>query len=286
MNIAELDISHRYQATVRETSRMTPPDSGVEVRHIVLEVDDPTFHFIEGQCIGVLPPGPHEFGAEHHLRLYSIASGRSGEGSQAARFSICVRRCFYIDEVSGEQYPGMASNYLCDRSPGDALTLTGPYGRHFLVPRDESANLLMIGIGTGIAPFRAFIKHVYEERGSWRGKIRLFYGAKTPLEMLYLNDVHNDLGQYYDQETFQAFQALSPRPYFDEPPAVEERLREHSLEVRELLQDPKTYVYVAGQEKMSEKLDEALSEVAGSQEKWRAAKEKLISGRRWSELLY
>ena len=62
---------------------------------------------VEGQSLAVLVPGPHEFGSAYHLRLYSIASPRSGEGGKADTFSICVRRCFYIDDVSGERYPGM-----------------------------------------------------------------------------------------------------------------------------------------------------------------------------------
>ena len=35
---------------------------------------------------------------------------------------ILVRRCFYLDEVSGERYAGVASNYLCDAKPGDQIT--------------------------------------------------------------------------------------------------------------------------------------------------------------------
>jgi hypothetical protein len=67
------------------------------------------FSYVEGQSIGVLTPGPHPFGNAQHLRLYSIADPRSaGEGGEIA---ICVRRCFYIDEVSGERYKGISSNH-------------------------------------------------------------------------------------------------------------------------------------------------------------------------------
>lgn len=285
MKLTEYDISHPYKATVVRSERITP-ESTDEVRHIVLSIPDATFHHLEGQSIGVLVPGPHAFGNEHHMRLYSIASTRQGENRNMAEISLCVRRCFYIDEVSGERYPGVASNFLCDRHPGDPVKLTGPYGRHFFPPRDNTCNMLMIGVGTGIAPFRAFIKHIYDERKEWKGKVRLFYGAKTGMDLLYMNDSNNDLANYYDQETFKAFEALSPRPHAGEPEEVESRIRENAKEVWELIQDPKTYVYVSGLSKLEEKLDKILSELAGSAERWSALKQDLTTTGRWSTLFY
>lgn len=285
MKLTEYDISHPYPTTVTASVRITPEDTA-EVRHLVLRVEDATFTFVEGQSIGVLVPGPHAFGNEHHLRLYSIASSRMGEDQALAEFSICVRRCFYIDDVSGERYLGVASNYLCDRQPGDAISITGPYGRQFLAPRDNACNLLMIGVGTGIAPFRAFMKHIYEDRKEWKGQVRLFYGARTGMDLLYMNDENNDLALYYDQETFKAFEALSSRPAFDEPVDFDHMFADNAEEVWDLLQDPKTHVYVAGLSRLEETLDRVLSGLAGSAEQWQAKKEDLIAQRRWSTLFY
>lgn len=285
MKLVEYDISNPYTATVVKSERITPPETD-EVRHIVLGVPDATFSPIEGQSIGVLVPGPHEFGNEHHMRLYSIASSRSGEDQNLSEVSLCVRRCFYIDEVSGEKYPGVASNFLCDRKPGETITITGPYGRQFQPPRDVTCNLLMIGVGTGIAPFRAFMKHIYEERKEWKGKVRLFYGARSGMELLYRNDLNNDLGLYYDQETFKAFEALSPRPHFDEPAQIGDEVKAHAEDVWSLIQDPKTYVYVSGLSSLEETLDEVLAELAGSEEAWKNLKQELIAHHRWSTLFY
>jgi ferredoxin--NADP+ reductase len=284
--LQEYDVATTFEGKVLESIRITPEDAPDEVRHIVLEVDKGEFHFKLGQSVGLLIPGPHEFGNENHFRLYSVASTERGENPGTSTISLCVKRCFYIDDVNGERYPGVASNYLCDLQPGDTVTLTGPYGIAFSLPDDPSANILMIGLGTGIAPFRAFVRHIYDEVGEWKGKVRLFYGAKRGMELLYMNDQNNDLANYYDQDTFKAFEAVSPRPHLNEPIDLERTLSENASEVWEMLQDPNTYVYVAGLEQVSDMLDKALSKMADSEEKWLRLKKHLIVCDRWAELIY
>jgi ferredoxin--NADP+ reductase len=286
MNLREFDVSQRYPATLVSSERITPLLWEAEVRHLVLQLPEIPFRYVEGQSIGVLAPGPHEFGNPYHLRLYSIASAREGENQRENTLSICVRRCFYIDDISGERYPGKASNYLCDARPGDTIPITGPYGSRFQVPPDASCNLLMVGAGTGIAPFRAFMKHIYAEHKGWKGKVRLFYGAKTGMELLYLNDLKKDLALYYDQGSFQAFEALSPRPAFDAPPALDRVLIENAREVWEMVRDPKTFVYLAGLMEAAQKFEKAMAVAAGSPEAWRETREQLVSEGRLAELLY
>ncbi|MCB1861273.1 MAG: oxidoreductase [Gammaproteobacteria bacterium] len=280
------DISKHYRARVVSSERITSEKAEAEVREIVLDIPAHSFVYVEGQSIGVLAPPPYEFGNDHHMRLYSIASTRKGEKGNRTEIAICVRRCFYIDEISGERYPGKCSNYLCDAKAGEEIRITGPYGRHFIMPRDTSANMLMVGTGTGIAPFRAFIKHVYEEEEEWKGKIRLFYGAKSGLDMLYMNDIKNDFSHYYDEATFKAFEALSSRPAFEDPGALENKLEENAAEVWELMQDPKTHVYVAGIRAQSKELDTALAHIAGSEQEWMRLKREIYLDGRWAEHLY
>lgn len=285
-HLREYDISHPVTAVVKESTRITPLQSDVEVRHIVLEIPEGGLEFLEGQSIGVLTPGPHDFGNPAHLRLYSIASSRRGEDGQGMTISLCVRRCFYVDEISGERYPGVASNYLCDALPGDRIELTGPYGHQFVMPSNPTSNLLMVGVGTGIAPFRAFVKYIYEERKGWKGKVRLFYGARTGMESLYLNDVKRDIGQFYDQETFKAFEAVSPRPHLDMPIELDRLLIANAEEVWEMANDSKTYIYIAGLEDAEKHFNKAMSAIAGSEAKWKALREKLVAEKRLFELLY
>ncbi len=285
MKLAEYDISHPFTATVMKSERITNSNTA-EVRHIDLSVRNESFHFIEGQSVAVLAPGSEAFGNERHVRLYSIASSREGEGSKPDEISLCVRRCFYIDPVSGERYPGLASNYLCDLKPGDTIEMAGPYGRHFMPPRDSSHNLLMIGIGTGIAPFRAFMKHIYEDRKEWTGKVRLFYGARTGMDLLYQNEQNQDLANYYDQDTFKAFEAVSPRPHFDEPVDFDRTFVDNVEEAWSMIKDPNTHVYISGISTLEEALDRAFAKAASSAEAWETLKAKIIEDGRWSTLLY
>ena len=280
------DTQPRYEATIVSTERITAKEAEAEVRELVLDIDRPDFPYKLGQSVGVLAPGSPDFGQEHHFRLYSVADLPASDEAGKPRIKICVRRCFYIDEYSGERYPGIASNFLCDLRAGDKLTLSGPYGLAFEVPEEHDANLILIGTGTGIAPFRAFVKHLYGEVPDWKGKVWLFYGARSGLELLYMNDKKDDFSQYYDEETFEAFKALSPRPHWADPIAWDHAIAERGDELWQLLGAAKTYVYVAGLEQMREELDGVFTRLAGSEQKWKRRKAELQAGKRWVELLY
>ena len=285
MSDIDFELGPTCEAVVKANQRITPHTSD-EVRHLVLHVDDPAFRFLEGQTIGVVVPGPHAFGNQYHLRRYSVANARQLAAEEGADVEILVRRCFYIDEVSGERYPGVASNYLCDAAPGTRITLSGPYRSPFRMPPGTNANLLMIGIGTGVAPFRGFIQHIYRQVGGWKGKVRLFYGARTGMELLYMNDQNADLANYYDEGTFKAYQGVASRAHLGAEAGLVRTIEENAKEAWELVQDSNTYVYVAGLDRLEEALDRAMSRVAGSEERWAELKARLRAEDRWSELLY
>lgn len=272
-------------AEVVESRRITPEKTD-EVRHIVLRVNEPSFRYREGQSIGVVVPGPHAFGNKYHMRRYSIANDRSRSSEESVEFSILVRRCFYIDPLNGERYPGVASNFLCDAKVGQSISVTGPYKSPFNIPSDNQANLVMIGVGTGIAPFRAFIEHIYREQGSWKGQVRLFYGARTGMDMLYMNDHNSDLKEYFEEETFMAYNGLTNRPLMSDTDALKQSLELHVEEALSLIRQSNTYVCVAGLSKVEQAMDQAFCEATGSDGDWAALKEQLVQQGRWSQLLY
>lgn len=271
-----------HTATLVRSERLTPPEAE-EVRHLVFRREDASFECLAGQCIRVMAPG--QYGNRYHPRLYLIAEP-DVERDGGIEFALCVKRHDYIDDFTGERHPGVASNYLCDLKLGDTIEFAGPVGYPFAPPANRQAGIVMIGMGTGIAPFRALIHHIYEKLGYWEGKVRLYYGAKTGLEMLYMNDANKDLAQYVHQPTFRAFQAVSPRPAFDAPVALDEALKRNAAEVWEMLEAPDTHVYLAGVQALLYRIEDALADIAGSRERWQQAKQAIKESGRWHEVIY
>ena len=163
--------------------------------------------------------------------------------------------------------------------------MAGPFGLAFQVPPENDANLILIATSTGIAPFRAFVRHLYEHT-DFAGRIRLFYGARSGLDYVYLNDERDDFAQYYDRETFAAFRALSPRPHWGDAIDWGTTLHARAEELIHMLRTPETYVYVAGITAIRDALDQTFADLHGSPEAWARRKTEMIAGGRWVELVY
>ena len=274
------------KATVVSIKRITPDDASEEVKEVVLDLDQPGFNAEAGQSIAVLAPAPAGSEEEHHVRYYSLSDFPESSNTDKTRVALCVRRCHGTNAKTGKEEAGIASNYLCDLKEGDTITTTGPFGIPFEIPEDKRTNLVLIGSGTGIAPFRAFVKNLYGNSPDWKGRVWLFYGARSGLELLYMNDANDDLTNYYDQETFKAFNALSPDLNWADPLTWDMAFAERGSELMDMLDDSKTCFYIAGLRKMVPRLDKTFSDLHGSAEKWQKHKDDLISKHRWMELLY
>lgn len=272
-----------YTATLVSSQRITPESSRDDVKHLTFRTTDLSFSCSTGQSIRVMAPGEH--GNRFHPRLYSIA-GPEKKNPDNTEFALCVRRHMYVDDFNGQEYKGVASNYLCDLKPGDSIQFAGPFGLAFPLPEKKTADIIMVGMGTGIAPFRALVRYIYENLGGWEGDIRLFYGAKTGLEMLYMNNENSDLAHYYDEATFKAFRAVSPKPHFDAPIELDKALQHNATEVWTMLKKPDTHLMISGPTAMLSLVEKTLSGIAGSEDAWKQQKNDLVRSGRWSQVLY
>ena len=272
--------------TVASNDRITAAEAEADVRELALDIPSADIPFEVGHCIGLTLPAAPDSDEGLHFRQYSIADIPEKVESGATRIRICVRRWNDKDRYTGKEHKGLASNYLCDLNPGDTLEISSPLGLPFNVPKEHDANLILIGTGTGVAPFRAFVKHIYRDIKDWTGLIRLFYGARNGLDFLYMNDQKDDLARYCDKETFEAFKALSPKPNWADPIAWDLAFAERSEELLKMLEDDKTYVYVAGFEKVTAGLDAAFSGLLESPSRWQEMKSRLVERDRWVELIY
>ncbi|HBZ44492.1 MAG TPA: benzoyl-CoA 2,3-epoxidase subunit BoxA [Maritimibacter sp.] len=236
-------------ATVQGNYRLTSEDSDADVRHIILDFGASPMPALEGQSIGIIPPGEDAEGKPHLPRLYSVSSPRDGERPGYNNMSLTVKR---------EEH-GVASNYVCDLKKGDEVKVTGPFGSTFLLPSDPDAELLMICTGTGSAPFRGFTMRRQREMPTNKGKLTLVFGARKQGELPYfgpLKKVPDD----YMHKVF-AFSRLDDQP----KQYVQDKLRDEKERVAKLLKSDKAYIYICGKKEMEHGVEEALADIARSE---------------------
>jgi sulfite reductase (NADPH) flavoprotein alpha-component len=103
-------------------------------------------------------------------RLYSIASSPKVDPT---RMALCVDAVRY--QVKGRTRLGVASTFLASRiNPGDKLKVYVQKAAHFALPADPAVPIIMVGPGTGIAPFRAFLYDRMAAKAP--GRSWLFFG--------------------------------------------------------------------------------------------------------------
>ncbi len=132
-------------------------------------------------------------------RTYSVASSRAATPDEAHLLVAVVQSA----SPAGIRY-GAASNYLAALTPGATLTLHLEANPNFRLPADDKTPLIMIGPGTGVAPFRAFVAE-RAARGA-RGRNWLFFGERTHREdFLYQIEWQKALAQGHLQRLDVAF---------------------------------------------------------------------------------
>jgi len=256
-------------ATVVGNYRVTGADTESDIHHIVLDFGEQPFPVLEGQSIGILPPGVDAMGRPHHARQYSLASPRDGERAGYNNLSLTVKRV--TQDHGGEAAHGVCSNYLCDLAKNDTVQVNGPFGHTFLMPNHPKANLIMICTGTGSAPMRAMTERSRRLIGTADiGKLMLFFGARTERELPYFGPLMKLPRDFIDINLALSREPGQPKRY------VQDLLRERAAQVRGLLADRNTCIYVCGLKGMEVGVLDALREVVvQSGEDWSILHEAL-----------
>ena len=237
-------------ATVSGNFRLTAEGASSDIRHLVLDFGGAAFPVLEGQTIGIVPPGFDANGRPHHIRLYSVASPREGERPRYNNLALTVKRV--TEDHDGRPVAGIASNYLCDRAKGDEVRVVGPYGTTFLMPNHPGSSLLMICTGTGSAPMRAMTerrrRRIAQNEG---GALMLFFGARAPGELPYFGPLQRLPKEFIDINFAFSRVPGEPKHY------VQDRIRERGADVVRLLDDANCYIYICGLKDMEAGVDEA-----------------------------
>jgi benzoyl-CoA 2,3-epoxidase subunit A len=244
-------------ASVVGNVRVTEAGKDYDTHHIVLDFGATPFRVLEGQSIGILPPGVDAEGRPHHPRQYSVASPRNGERPGYNNVSLTVKRV--LEDHQGRPARGIVSNYLCNLNVGDKVEVTGPFGMSFLMPNHPKSAIVMICTGTGSAPMRAMTEWRRRLRKSGKfegGKLMLFFGARTKEELPYFGPLGNLPKDFIDINFAFSRTPGQPKRY------VQDLMRERAADLAPLIADPDAYFYVCGLKAMEEGVVLALRDVA------------------------
>jgi sulfite reductase (NADPH) flavoprotein alpha-component len=167
-------------------------------------------------------------------RAYSIASSRREVGEEAHLLVSAVRY-----ESHGRERKGVASNYVTERlKKGNRLRVKLRPNKHFALPQDGS-DIIMVGPGTGVAPFRAFVQ---ERRATGaKGRSWLFFGDRQfTHDFLYQLEWQDALRDGVLTRMDVAFSRDQPEKVY-----VQHRLWEQRRDVVDWLDDG-AFFYVCG----------------------------------------
>lgn len=275
-------------AKVLSNAPLHTTTSSEDIRHLVFDSSGSGLEYVEGQSLGILAPGVDEKGKPHKLRLYSVASAPKGDNGSSQTASLCVKRVVFQDEETGKEVRGVASNYLCDLQKGDEVLFTGPVGKALLLPKDTSTDLLLFAVGTGIAPFRAFLNRIFFELEGWQGKIYLFFGARTKKEALYLNEANSEL-MAFQKKGVTIYTAFSreEKTKNGERMYIQHRLAEEIDPIWEIMKKENFSVYLCGLKGMEQGIRDVFSKKAAQHGiDWEEKRKEYKKEGRWNVEVY
>jgi len=184
-------------------------------------------------------------------RLYSIASSQA-EVEDEVHLTVAVVRY----DAFGQEHLGGASGYLAERlAEGDKVRVFIEQNNNFRLPANDDTPVIMVGPGTGIAPFRAFLQE-RDARGA-SGKNWLFFGnPHFTQDFLYQVELQGYLKQGLLSKLDVAFSRDSDQKVY-----VQDKLRKHAADVYQWLEQG-AHVYICGDaNRMAKDVHQALLDI-------------------------
>jgi sulfite reductase (NADPH) flavoprotein alpha-component len=186
-------------------------------------------------------------------RLYSIASSRKRVGEEV---HLTVDVLDY--EAFGHAHVGAASGFLSSLEEGDHAPVYIEANERFRVPADVSRDIIMVGPGTGVAPFRGFVQERAETGAS--GRNWLLFGARHfNTDFLYQSEWQDALRTGELHRLDVAFSRDQAEKIY-----VQQRLREHGRDVYDWLQNG-AHFYVCGAIGMGKDVHATLLQIIAEQ---------------------
>jgi len=183
-------------------------------------------------------------------RLYSIASSQKAH-PDAVHLTVAAVRY----ESHGRKREGVCSTFLADRADNFSVPVFVHTAKHFRVPEELSAPVIMVGPGTGIAPFMAFLQE--RKASGATGKNWLFFGdQKSSTDFLY----REELEAWQAEGVLHRLDTAFSRDQADKI-YVQHRMLEAAQDLFEWLEQG-AYFYICGDaSRMAKDVDAALHKV-------------------------
>jgi sulfite reductase (NADPH) flavoprotein alpha-component len=187
-------------------------------------------------------------------RLYSIASSPKADPKRVA---LCIDTVRYA--IEGRTRLGVASTFVADRiKPGDRVKIYVQKAKHFGLPADPSIPIIMIGPGTGIAPFRAFLQERMASKAPGRNWL-LFGHQRSDYDFFYEQELAATKAARVLTRLTLAWSRDSAQKIY-----VQDRMREVGRDLWAWLAEG-AYVYVCGDAKrMAKDVERALIDVVAN----------------------
>jgi len=240
-----LNICYLLTSTIKKYAAITGhdiPDTRMDLRDLlkIYPVKDAA-QFVE--VIKVLSPiAP---------RLYSIASSPSAHTDE---IHLTVGRNIFL--VQDEQRYGLCSDFLGDLPKGTRISFYIHKNRAFRLPAADK-DIIMIGPGTGIAPFRSFLNE--RDVTAATGKNWLFFGEQHFVtDFLYQVEIQQWLATGVLSRLDLAFSRDQPQKVY-----VQHQLEKNAAALKEWISNG-AYIYISGNKKMGADVETALQQILGA----------------------
>jgi len=184
-------------------------------------------------------------------RLYSISSSPKAHPGEV---QLCVGVVRY--DSLGRARKGVCSTFLAERvPPGGAVPVFVHHNKNFRPPANPDAPMIMVGPGTGIAPFRAFLE---ERRASGaKGKNWLFFGdQRAATDYLFREEIETMQGDGTLHRLDLAFSSDQAEKIY-----VQNRMTEHAQELYAWLEEGGGFYVCGDASRMAKDVDAALHQV-------------------------
>ncbi|MBL0691797.1 MAG: hypothetical protein JJV97_05650 [SAR324 cluster bacterium] len=285
---ASYKIKNPYLATVTQHYELSKVDSADQTFHITLDIKNSGITYLEGQSIGVIPPGQRDDGRKLKARLYSISSARDGDNEGLLSLSLSVKRLVYQDSDQKDVF-GTCSDFLCNSKKGDKIPIINATGRIMLLPASNQVDLILIGTGTGVAPFRGFLQHISQSPSKWLGKGFLYLGFKRQKEALYCNSYNQELIDLCQKAGFNLNLALSREEKNQSGSRlyVADKMLSDYEAIKSIIANKNFAVYVCGLKGMEESISDLFEKITTELGyDWPIFKKELRLAGRWNIEVY